>query len=60
MEDEYVTRCVVDTAQRKFYLYSSEGEKKVVDCDTVEQFMSVLNLVRDSCPEDVLSYADPL
>ena len=60
MEEEYVTRCVVDTLQRKFYLYSSEGEKRVVDCDNVEQFMSVLNLVRDTCPEGVLSYADPL
>ena len=27
MEEEYLTKCVVDTLQRKFYLYSNEGDK---------------------------------
>ena len=29
MQDEYLTRCVVDPASRKFFLYSSEGEERV-------------------------------
>ena len=60
MQDEYLTRCVVDPVSRKFFLYSSEGEERVVDCDTVDQFMAVLELVRDKCDEDTLAYADPL
>ena len=44
MEDEYLTRCVVDTARRTVYIYSNEGDKKTVECDTPEEFMSVLNL----------------
>ena len=60
MEDEYLMKCVVDTAKRSFYLYSNEGEEKVVNCDTVQQFMDVLEVVRDTCPEERLIYAEPL
>ena len=61
MEDEeYLTKCVVDPDRRTFYLYSSEGDTKQVDCDNVEEFMNVLELVRATCPEDRLVYADPL
>ena len=60
MADELLTRCVVDPVSRKFFLYSSEGQKKVVDCETVDQFMSVLELWRNVLGDDVLKYADPL
>ena len=61
MEDEeYLTKCVVDPVRRTFYLYSSEGDTKQVDCDNVQEFMNVLELVRATCPEDRLVYADPL
>ena len=60
MEDEeYLMKCVVDPAKRTFYLYSSEGDEKKVKCDTVEEFMGVLRVVRETCPEDRLSYANP-
>ena len=61
MEDEeYLMKCVVDPVTRTFYLYSSEGDTKKVDCDNVEEFMNVLQLVRATCPEERLVYADPL
>ena len=61
MEDEeYLTKCVVDTLKRTFYLYSSEGDKKTVECDTVDEFMNVLELVRATCPEERLVYTEPL
>ena len=60
MEDEYLTKCVVDPSKRTVYLYSSEGDTKKVDCDNVEEFMNVLELVRATCPEERLVYADPL
>ena len=61
MEDEeYLTKCVVDPVRRTFYLYSSEGDTKQVDCDNVEEFMNVLELVRATCPEERLVYAAPL
>ena len=60
MDDEYLTRCVVDPLKRKLYLYSSEGDEKIVDCETMDQFMSVLRFVRETASEDVLSYVNPL
>ncbi len=60
MQDDYLTRCVVDPVARKFYLYSEQGDERVVDCETIDQFMAVLELVRDKCDEDTLAYANPL
>ena len=60
MDDEYLTRCVVDPLKRKIYMYSSEGDEKTVVCETVDQFMNMLRFVRDTASEDVLSYVNPL
>ena len=60
MQDDFLSRCVVDPVARKFYLYSVNGDERVVDCETVDQFMSVLELVRDNCGDDILAYADPV
>jgi len=60
MQDEYLSRCVVDPIKRTVYLYSSEGSEKKVTCDTVDEFMNVLEFVRSTLDEDTLSYANPL
>ena len=59
-DDEYLTRIVVDTCARKFYLYSNVGESKVINCESVDQFMEVLNLTRSVVDEDIIAYADPV
>ena len=56
MSEEYLSRCVVDTLRRTFYIYSNQGDKKTVECDTPEEFMNVLNYVRVHTPDDTLSY----
>ena len=60
MDDEYLIKCVVDPVKRTFYLYSNEGQKKSITCDTIEEFMGVLKVVRATCPEDRLSYSNPI
>ena len=60
MDDEYLTKCVVDPVKRTFYLYSNDGQKKSITCDTVEEFMGVLKVVRATCPEERLSYSNPI
>jgi hypothetical protein len=60
MQDEYLSRCVVNPIKRTVYLYSSEGSEKQVTCDTVEEFMNVLEFVRATVDEETLSYANPL
>ena len=57
--EEYLSRCVVDTLARKFYLYSSEGGEKVVECETIDQFMNVLEVVRTQLDEETLVYSNP-
>jgi hypothetical protein len=57
--EEFLSRCVVDTLARKFYLYSSEGEEKTVQCDSIDQFMSVLEVVRTQVSDDCLAYSNP-
>lgn len=57
--EEFLTRCVVDTLGRKFYLYSSDGDERVVECETVDQFMNVLDVVRNQVDPDMLAYSQP-
>ena len=57
--EEFLTRCVVDTLARKFYLYSNEGDERIVECETVDQFMNVLEVVRTQLDEDTLVYSNP-
>jgi len=60
MQDEYLTRCLVDPIKRTVYLYSNEGSEKEVVCDTVDEFMNVLDFVRATVDAETLSYANPL
>lgn len=57
--EEFLSRCVVDTLARKFYLYSSCGDERIVECETVDQFMNVLEVVRTQVDEDMLAYSNP-
>ena len=60
MQEEYLTKCVVDPLRRTVYLYSNEGEQKQVTCETVDEFMNVLDFVRATVGEETLFYANPL
>ena len=59
MQDEFLSRVVVDPVKRNFYLYSDQGGERVVECETVDQFMAVLELCRDNLDESTLAFADP-
>ena len=60
MSDDLLAKCVIDTSKRKVYLYSDDGEERTVSCDTVEEFMNVLNFVRDKVEEERVFYSEPL
>ena len=60
MQEDFLSRCVVDPVTRKFYLYSEQGDEKVVECETVDQFMNVLQLCRSLLDEETLAYSTPL
>ena len=56
--DEHLTRVVIDTCSRTFRLFSNEGGEKIVECDNMEEFMNVLELVRAVVDEDVVAYSE--
>ena len=60
MQDEYLTRVVIDPSKRNFYLYSNLGDEKVVECESIDEFMTVMTFVRDNTPEESIAYANPL
>tara|TARA_B100001250_G_scaffold161537_1_gene138777 strand:+ start:734 stop:916 length:183 start_codon:yes stop_codon:yes gene_type:complete len=60
MDDDLLSKCVVDTNKRTVYLYSDGGEKRTVECETVDEFMNVINFVRDMVEEERVFYSDPL
>ena len=59
-DDEYLTRVVIDTCAITFRLYSNEGDERIVNCDSMEEFMNVLELVRKVVDEDIVAYVGPL
>ena len=59
-DDEYLTSILVDVNSRYYVLFSSNGDEKKVECDTVEDFMQVLELVRTVCDEEMVFYCEHL
>jgi hypothetical protein len=59
-DDEYLTRVVVDTCARTFYMYSNEGDTKTVPTESIGQFMDVLEVIRCVCDEDMVHYSEPV
>ena len=56
MQNDVLNKVVVDLEKRKFYLYSNEGNERVVECETTEEFMNVLKLCREMLDEDTIKY----
>tara|TARA_B100000965_G_scaffold324134_2_gene285993 strand:- start:1976 stop:2230 length:255 start_codon:yes stop_codon:yes gene_type:complete len=58
-DDEYLTRVVVDTCCRKFWMYSNEGDVREVTADSTDEFMNILELVRHVVDDDIVAYTEP-
>jgi len=54
-ELETLEQVIVDIASRKFVIISNTGDRKEIDCD-MDQFMSVLNVIRELTPTDQVTY----
>ena len=44
MQDEYLTRCVVNPINRSVNIYSSEGNHKTLNCENMDEFLNVLKV----------------
>ena len=56
--EESVLGIVIDVCTRSFLLLSDEGNEKLVECETVQEFMNVLEVVTANLDEDQIEYAD--
>ena len=57
-DDEYLKRGVGDTCSRTFRLFSNEGDEKFIECDSVDEFMNVLEMIRAVVHDDIVFYSE--
>jgi hypothetical protein len=55
---ETVQGIVIDVCTRTFLLISDQGSERLVECDTVDEFMNVLEVVTSNLSVDQIEYAD--
>ena len=55
-DNEYLDKVSVDIPRTRFTLLSSEGSAKVIDCDSGDEFMRILDFVRDTCTVNDVVY----
>ncbi len=56
--EQFVEGIVIDICSRSFLLLSDQGEQKMVQCDTTNEFMNVLEVVTSNLDENQIEYAD--
>jgi len=56
--ETFVQGVVIDVCSRSFLLLSDQGDEKMVECETTEQFMNVLEVCTSHLNDDQIEYAD--
>ena len=57
-QEEFLENIVIDVCKRTFMMYSDDGSKRKVRCDTTKQFMDVLELINKSADPRIVEYTD--
>lgn len=55
-EDEVLDKITVDIPKRRFTLLGSDGNIKTIDCDNGDQFINILDFVRETCLTNEVVY----
>ena len=58
MNDASVVKTIVDICSRSFKIVSDEGYVQLVQCETVQEFMDVLEVCQEFMDEDMLLYSE--
>ena len=56
--ETFVQGVVIDVCTRSFLLLSDKGDEQIVECETAEQFMNVLEVCTSHLNDDQIEYAD--
>ena len=53
--EKFLKEVVIDLCTRTFLLISDDGEEKIVECETTDQFMNVLEVCTSKLsPEEIV------
>ena len=58
MNDASVVKTIVDICSRSFKIVSDEGYIQLVQCETVQEFMDVIEVCQEFCDDDMLIYSE--
>ena len=58
MNDASVVKTIVDICSRSFKIVNDEGYVQLVQCETVREFMDVLEVCQEFMDEDMLVYSE--
>ena len=58
MSDASVVKTIIDICSRSFKIVSDEGHIQLVQCETPEEFMDVLEVFQEFCDDDMLIYSE--
>ena len=58
MNDASVVKTIIDICSRSFKIVSDQGHIQLVQCDTVQEFMDVLEVSQELCEDDMLIYSE--
>ena len=58
MNDASVVKTIVDICSRSFKIVSDEGYVQLVQCESVQEFMDVLEVCQEFLDEDMLVYSE--
>ena len=58
MNDASVVKTIVDICSRSFKIVSDEGYIQLVQCETIQEFMDVLEVCQEFMDEDMLVYSE--
>ena len=58
MNDASVVKTIVDICSRSFKIVSDEGYIQLVQCESAQEFMDVLQVVNDFLDEDMLVFSE--
>ena len=58
MNDASVVKTIVDICSRSFKIVSDEGYIQLVQCQSVDEFMDVLEVCQEFLDDDMLVYSE--
>lgn len=58
MPEQLLESVAIDVCTRSFLLTADDGSEKLIECDTLQEFMNVIDFVRAIVPDDRIVYAE--